>query len=104
MEFTRSPDATPAHEGLGSGRDEWGRWAETLRRFQLDGLVGWILDAGRPFAFLSAQLMYLASPFVGSGAERVGRLLESDEESEAFLQLLGADKSLEDQPGGKQIG
>jgi hypothetical protein len=104
IEFTSSPYATPASEGLGSGRDQWPRWAEALRRYQLHDLVGWFLDAGRPLSFLSAQFLYMASPFVGIGAERVGRLLESDEESEAFARLLRADKPRERRAGGEQAG
>lgn len=92
LEFTRSSEATGATEALASSRDEWPRWVEVLRRYQLNGLVGWFLDAGRPLSFLSAQFLYMASPFVGAGAERWGRLLESGEEAEAFARLLSADE------------
>lgn len=102
MEFNRNPHTTPTPERPGTGRDERPRWVDGLRRYQLDGLVGWFLDAGRPFAFLSAQLMYMATPFIGIGAERVGRLLESDEESEAFLRLLSLDQRAGSRRGGGQ--
>ncbi len=74
----------------GPDRGQWQRWVETLRKFRLDGLVTWFLDAGRPFAVVSAQFMYMTSPFVGKGAESIGRMLESDEDSEAFAGLLAS--------------
>jgi hypothetical protein len=102
IEFTRSPQRKPAPEGVEPGRGHWNRWAEALRRYQLDGLAGWFLDAGRPLSLLSAQLLYMASPLVGTGAERVGRLLESDEESSAFARLLSMEEPGEDTARGRQ--
>ncbi len=104
MEFNPSPEGTTTLEGVGPGRDERSRWAQTLRRLQLNGLVGWFLDAGGPFTLLSAQLMYLASPLLGRGAERIGHLLESDEELQAFSRLLGMQKGFEDGPEGREAG
>jgi len=104
MEFTRSSHATPVPEGLESGREPWPRWVEVLRRYQLHGLVSWFLDAGRPLSFLSAQFLYMASPFVGIGAERVGRLLESAEESDAFGRLLSPDEPTGDKVHGRRAG
>ncbi len=75
-------------------RKDWQAWVRTLRRYQLDSLVGWLIDAGRPFAFLSAQIMYMATPFVGGAAARVGQLLESDEDSRDFARLLASDSSV----------
>ncbi len=96
--LSRSPRAKPTLGQVESDRDQWPMWVNTLRRYQLDSLVGWFLDVGRPFAFLSAQIMYFATPFVGRSAERVGRLLESDEDSRDFSRLLAGDPSA----GGQQ--
>lgn len=71
-----------------SPREDWLRWVDTLRRYQADGFVSWLLDAGRPLAILSAQLLYLGRPFLGETAQAVGRMLESDEEANAFATLL----------------
>jgi len=71
-----------------SPREDWLRWADTLRRYQADGFVSWLLDAGRPLAILSAQILYLGRPFFGETAQAVGRMLESDEEARAFAALL----------------
>lgn len=90
MESARnaSPEAAPG--SAGASRDEWPRWIDALRRYQLEGLVGWFLDAGRPLAILSAQLLYIAGPYVGTSIERVGKMLETDDEARAFAQLLNS--------------
>ena len=69
-------------------RDDWIQWAETLRRYQLDGFVSWLLDAGRPFALLTAQVLYVARPFFGEGVQAFAHTLESDNEARAFADFL----------------
>ena len=69
-------------------REHWLQWAETLHRYQLDGIASWFLDAGRPLALLSAQLLYFGRPFFGQGVEPLARLLESDDEARAFASFL----------------
>ncbi len=71
-----------------SPRMHWLRWAETLRRYQLDGLAAWILDAGRPLAILSAQMLYIGRPFLGETVDVLAHTLESDEELRDFVSLL----------------
>ena len=93
IEVTRSRRTRPSGEGSEAGRDDWSNWAVTIRRLRLDGLVVWFLDAGRPLSLIAAQLMYAASPLVGRGIERLGGILESDEESSAFARLLSPESS-----------
>src|SRR5512143_1072585 len=71
-----------------SPREDWLRWVDTLRRYQVDGFVSWLLDAGRPLAILAAQILYLGRPFIGETAQTLGHMLESDEESQEFAALL----------------
>ncbi len=71
-----------------SPREDWLRWAETLRRYQAEGFVSWLLEAGRPLAIVTAQVLYLGQPFFGNTARAVGEMLESDEEARAFASLL----------------
>lgn len=71
-----------------SPREDWFEWAETLRRYQADGFVSWLLEAGRPLAILTAQALYLGQPFLGARARALGHLLESDEEAHAFADML----------------
>lgn len=70
-------------------RPEWSHWAETLRRFKLDGLASWLLEAGAPLTVLGAQALYLSQPFFG-GKEwsSFAQMLEQDEEVQAFAHYL----------------
>lgn len=104
MQFPAKDQEAGAPQGVVCERDHWARWVDALRKYQLDGLVGWFLDGGRPFAFLSAQLLYIASPFVGAGIERVGRMLESEDDSRAFAQLLDAGQGVKSELRGGGAG
>lgn len=69
-------------------RERWPEWREVLRRHQLQGIVGWLLEAGAPLALISAQLLYIGGPWLGGGAHQLAHLLESDEETMEFLRYL----------------
>ncbi len=70
-------------------RPEWSHWAETLRRFKLDGLASWLLEAGAPLTMLGAQALYLSQPFLGGkGWDSFAHMLEQDEEVQAFAHYL----------------
>jgi hypothetical protein len=70
-------------------RPEWSHWAETLRRFKLDGLAAWLFEAGAPLTILGAQALYISQPFVGGKEFRAfARMLEEDEETQAFARYL----------------
>lgn len=70
-------------------RPEWPRWAETLRRFKLDGLTSWLLEAGAPLTVLGAQVLYISQPFLGGRAwNSFAHMLEADEETQAFARYL----------------
>lgn len=71
-----------------SPRAQWSHWAEVLRRYRLDGLASWLLDAGRPLALLSAQMLYIGRPFLGTNADALARTLESDDEARDFAAFL----------------
>jgi hypothetical protein len=71
-----------------SPRADWLQWIHTLRRYQADGFVSWLLEAGRPLALLTAQMLYWGRPFLGETAGALGHMLESDEESREFASLL----------------
>jgi hypothetical protein len=82
-------------------RSQWRQWGEILRRHHLEGLAGWMLDAGRPLALLSAQLLYMGGPFLGAGAGRLAELLESGEDSAALAQYLDLGGRDEPPPHGE---
>jgi hypothetical protein len=70
-------------------RADWLTWAETLRRFKLDGLASWFLEAGSPLSTLGAQMLYISQPFVGGKQiTSIARMLEDEQESHAFVHYL----------------
>ncbi len=75
-------------------RPEWSHWADTLRRFKLDGLAPWLLEAGAPLTVLCAQALYISQPFVGGkGWGAFAHMLEEDEEVQAFARYLREEAS-----------
>jgi hypothetical protein len=70
-------------------REKWHNWAETLRRFKLDGLVSWLLEAGAPLNVLGAQALYVSQPFVGGKQiGSIAKMLENEDETQAFVYFL----------------
>jgi hypothetical protein len=70
-------------------RADWSVWAETLRRFKLDGLASWLLEAGSPLTLLTAQALYIGQPFAGGKRiEAIAHMLEEEEETQAFIRYL----------------
>ena len=75
-------------------RANWSQWAETLRRFKMDGFASWLLDAGAPLAALGAQALYLGQPFVGGDKfHALAHMLEEDSETQAFVRYLRGEES-----------
>ena len=67
----------------------WIKWAETLSRFNLEGLVSWLLEAGEPFMLVGAQLLYFGQPLLGSDRiTDLAHFLEDKEETRAFAAFL----------------
>jgi len=70
-------------------RGYWAEWAGFLHQWGLQGLAVWLLEAGGPLTLLSAQVLYIGQPFLGS--QRVGALahvLEDHDEAQAFAAFL----------------
>jgi len=77
-----------------SPREYWTRWAETLRRYQLDGLVAMLLEAGAPFALLGAQALYFSRGWIASDQlAALAQTLEEDIEARAFASFLLEEKA-----------
>jgi hypothetical protein len=75
-------------------RSEWSTWAESLRRFKLDGLAAWLLEAGGPLTILGAQAVYLGQPFLGGNKlDSFAHMLEEEEETQAFARYLRGESS-----------
>jgi hypothetical protein len=75
-------------------RADWSHWAESLRRFRLDGLASWLLEAGAPLTLFGAQALYISQPFLGGkGINSFAHMLEEDEEVQAFARYLRGEES-----------
>ncbi|MCB0103118.1 MAG: hypothetical protein H6635_16275 [Anaerolineales bacterium] len=74
---------------MNSTREFWQRWAETLRRYQLDELVASFLEAGSPFTLLGAQAIYFSGGFIKNDAlSALAGMLEDETETRAFAAFI----------------
>lgn len=81
-------------------REYWPRWAELLKRYQLDHLAVWLLDAGGPLALLGAQALYFGRGLVYSDQiDALARTLEDESHVHAFASYLQADDGGRAVPG-----
>ena len=72
-----------------SSREYWPRWAETLRRYQLDEFTASLLEAGSPIALLGAQALYFSRGFIENDQlTALAVTLEEDNEAQAFASFL----------------
>ena len=75
-------------------RAYWPAWAERLQHWKLTAFAAWLLEAGGPFALLSAQALYFALPFLGGEQiEVLANMLEEDDEVLAFVSYLHKEAS-----------
>ena len=67
----------------------WIKWAETFSRFDIDGLVAWLLEAGEPLMLVGAQMLYFGQPLLGyDRVTDLAHFLENKEETRAFAAFL----------------
>ena len=72
----------------------WVQWADSLRRYKLDGLVAWFLEAGAPLTVVGAQFLHLTRPFLGGErSNAIARMLEEEEETLGFAHYLREEKT-----------
>ncbi len=71
-------------------RADWSRWAGLLRRWGVQDLAAWALDAAGPLTILGAQVLYLVQPFVRKDAalRALAQMLEDDHDVRAFVAYL----------------
>jgi hypothetical protein len=81
----------PKAGGSSKSRHQWQKWGNALRKYELQDLAAWLLEAASPLALISAQLLYMGTPFLGPGAGRLARLLESDEDRLELAHILRSD-------------
>lgn len=74
---------------MNSPREFWPRWAEALRRYQLNDLIVSFLEAGNPLILLGAQAIYFSGGFLKSDQlSALAETLEEETEARAFASFL----------------
>jgi len=77
------------YTSLMQSRKDWSKWADTLRRFKLDGLASWFLEAGSPLSAVGAQMLYVSQPLLGGmQIGNIAHMLEDEQETQAFVHYL----------------
>ncbi len=71
----------------------WPAWAAFLRRWGLENLAIWLLEAASPLTLLGAQALYFGQPllrpaFQDGQIENLANLLEDGAEGRAFAAFL----------------
>jgi hypothetical protein len=78
-------------------RTYWSQWADFLRKWGLDGLAAWLLEAGAPLAPVGAQLLYAGQPLFGvsvrGGLGALALTLEDGSETEGFVAFLRGEEA-----------
>ena len=75
-----------------SQRGYWSEWARFLRQWGLQSLAVWLLEAGGPLTLLSAQVLYVGQPFIGTQrVDALAHMLEDHDEAQAFAAFLRED-------------
>jgi hypothetical protein len=70
----------------------WTKWAKTLTRLKMKNLALWVLEAGEPWLFIGAQMLYVGQPFLGGKqVHDLASFLENQEETRAFAAFLRKD-------------
>ncbi|MCX6058332.1 MAG: hypothetical protein NTW69_09290 [Chloroflexi bacterium] len=75
-------------------REYWPRWAETLRRYQLHGLITSLLEAGSPLTLLGAQALYFGRGLIDDDQlTALALTLEEENEAREFASFLNHGKA-----------
>lgn len=77
---------------------DWQAWADRLRRWGVQDLAAWFLEATSPLHLLGAQLYYIGQPWLDAlfprgGFRALANLLEDPDQEQAFLALLKEEHS-----------
>lgn len=80
-------------DSLPEAHSSWPGWAEFLRRYKLDDLTAWLLEAAGPLTVVGAQALYAGGPLfrpalTDSQRDSLARLLEDRNETHAFVRFL----------------
>jgi hypothetical protein len=71
----------------------WTQWADSLKKWGMEGFAAWVLEAGAPLGLLGAQLIYVGQPLLSpflpfEQTDALAGLLEDRAEARAFINFL----------------
>lgn len=74
-------------------RTIWTQWADSLKKWGMEGFAAWALEAGAPLGLLGAQLIYIGQPLLSpflplEQTNTLAALLEDRTEARAFINFL----------------
>jgi hypothetical protein len=74
-------------------RTIWTQWADSLKKWGMEGFAAWALEAGAPLGLLGAQLIYIGQPLLSpflplEQTNTLAGLLEDRTEARAFIDFL----------------
>jgi hypothetical protein len=74
-------------------RTIWTQWADSLKKWGMEGFAAWALEAGAPLGLLGAQLIYIGQPLVSplipfEKTTALAGLLEDRTQARAFIDFL----------------
>ena len=80
-------------DSVTEARKAWPGWAGFLRRYGLEGMAAWLLEAAGPLSLLGAQVLYIGGPLLRpsfSDGQQVAlaSLFENRDEALAFASFL----------------
>ena len=79
-------------DSVAETRKAWPGWADFLRRYGLESMTAWLLEAAGPLTLLGAQVLYLGRPLLRPSLDgqpdALASLLEDRDEALAFASFL----------------
>ena len=71
----------------------WSQWADSLKKWGMEGFAAWVLEAGAPLGVLGAQLVYFGQPLLSplfsmEQTNALANLLEDRSQARAFIDYL----------------
>lgn len=83
-------------ENDSTSRANWSSWAGFLRRYGLENITAWFLEAAGPMILMGSQALSFGAPFMRPWLDEnhekaLSALLEDREEASAFASFLRQD-------------
>lgn len=72
-----------------SSREFWNRWAESLRKYELQNIVASLLEGTSPLTVVGVQVIYFSGGLIRNDQlSALAAMLEDENEARAFASYL----------------